>query len=219
MHLLAVPVAGADRYALHDSMPRIRKGLAVRTGTGPYGIGGSAVKDRAWASGRPGLHGPGSNDPSRADRLRSASSAPLRSQVARASRPITSAYTPPRLSRQRQRFPPDPARSGRMEEVTMPEGKVLTLRLSMMGRPVRSYTFGKPTVTVGRDPDADVFIDNPGVSREHLRFEAHRGQRVRSRRRRERERHVPQRPAGQVQDHPAQRRQRALREVFARRAL
>ena len=53
----------------------------------------------------------------------------------------------------------------------MPEGKVLTLRLSMMGRPVRSYTFGKPTVTVGRDPDADVFIDNPGVSREHLRFE------------------------------------------------
>jgi predicted component of type VI protein secretion system len=58
-----------------------------------------------------------------------------------------------------------------MEEVTMPEGKVLTLRLSMMGRPVRSYTFGKPTVTVGRDPDADVFIDNPGVSREHLRFE------------------------------------------------
>ena len=53
----------------------------------------------------------------------------------------------------------------------MPEGRVLTLRLSMMGRPVRSYTFGKPTVTVGRDPDADVFIDNPGVSREHLRFE------------------------------------------------
>ncbi|WP_410959467.1 FHA domain-containing protein, partial [Salmonella sp. SAL4433] len=48
---------------------------------------------------------------------------------------------------------------------------VLTLRLSMIGRSVKSFTFSKPLITVGRDPEADVFIDNPGVSREHLRFE------------------------------------------------
>jgi predicted component of type VI protein secretion system len=40
-----------------------------------------------------------------------------------------------------------------------------------MGRPVKSFVFGKPVILVGRDPEADVFIDNPGVSREHLRLE------------------------------------------------
>lgn len=53
----------------------------------------------------------------------------------------------------------------------MNEGNVLKLRLSLMGRPVRSYTFDKPVVTVGRDPGSDIFVDNPGVSRDHFRFE------------------------------------------------
>ena len=53
----------------------------------------------------------------------------------------------------------------------MPEGNVLKLRLSLMGRPVRSYTFDKPVVSVGRDPGSDIFVDNPGVSRDHFRFE------------------------------------------------
>jgi pSer/pThr/pTyr-binding forkhead associated (FHA) protein len=53
----------------------------------------------------------------------------------------------------------------------MPEGRVLVLSLSLMGRPVKSYRFAKPVVTVGRDPDADIFLENPGVSREHLRLE------------------------------------------------
>lgn len=53
----------------------------------------------------------------------------------------------------------------------MPQEHVLSLRLALMGRPVRTFVFGKPVITVGRDPDADIFIDNPGVSREHLRFE------------------------------------------------
>lgn len=53
----------------------------------------------------------------------------------------------------------------------MPQEHVLSLRLALMGRPVRSYVFGKPVIHVGRDPEADVFIDNPGVSREHLRLE------------------------------------------------
>ena len=54
----------------------------------------------------------------------------------------------------------------------MSEGHVLKLRLSLMGRPVRSYTFDKPVVTVGRDPSSDIHVDNPGVSRDHFRFEA-----------------------------------------------
>jgi hypothetical protein len=40
-----------------------------------------------------------------------------------------------------------------------------------MGRPVRNYTFEKPVISVGRDPGADVYVDNPGVSRDHFRLE------------------------------------------------
>jgi hypothetical protein len=40
-----------------------------------------------------------------------------------------------------------------------------------MGRPVRNYTFEKPLIAVGRDPGADVYVDNPGVSRDHFRLE------------------------------------------------
>lgn len=53
----------------------------------------------------------------------------------------------------------------------MPAGHLLKLRLSLMGRPVRNYTFDKPVISVGRDPGADVFVDNPGVSRDHFRLE------------------------------------------------
>lgn len=48
---------------------------------------------------------------------------------------------------------------------------ILKLRLSLMGRPVRNYTFEKTAIVVGRDPNADVFVDNPGVSRDHFRLE------------------------------------------------
>jgi hypothetical protein len=53
----------------------------------------------------------------------------------------------------------------------MSESTVLKLRLALMGRPVRNYTFDKPLITVGRDPESDVFVDNPGVSRDHFRLE------------------------------------------------
>jgi hypothetical protein len=53
----------------------------------------------------------------------------------------------------------------------MSEGQVIKLRLSLMGRPVRNYTFEKPVISVGRDPGADVYVDNPGVSRDHFRLE------------------------------------------------
>lgn len=53
----------------------------------------------------------------------------------------------------------------------MSDGHVIKLRLSLMGRPVRNYTFEKPVISVGRDPGADVYVDNPGVSRDHFRLE------------------------------------------------
>ena len=53
----------------------------------------------------------------------------------------------------------------------MSEAHVIKLRLSLMGRPVRNYAFEKPVISVGRDPGADVYVDNPGVSRDHFRLE------------------------------------------------
>lgn len=53
----------------------------------------------------------------------------------------------------------------------MSDTNVLKLRLALMGRPVRNYTFDKPLITIGRDPESDVFVDNPGVSRDHFRLE------------------------------------------------
>ena len=53
----------------------------------------------------------------------------------------------------------------------MPDTNVLKLRLALMGRPVRNYTFDKPLITIGRDPESDVYVDNPGVSRDHFRLE------------------------------------------------
>ncbi len=53
----------------------------------------------------------------------------------------------------------------------MSEAKVIKLRLSLMGKPLRMYTFDKPVITVGRDPSADISLENPGVSRDHLKLE------------------------------------------------
>ncbi len=54
----------------------------------------------------------------------------------------------------------------------MPEDpKVLRIRLSLKGRPIQSYAFQQDVITIGRDPEADIFLDNPGVSREHVRIE------------------------------------------------
>ena len=49
--------------------------------------------------------------------------------------------------------------------------EVLKIRLSLMGRPLRVCTFQKAVVTIGRDPDSDIALDNPGISRHHLRLE------------------------------------------------
>ena len=49
--------------------------------------------------------------------------------------------------------------------------RLLKIRVSLKGRPVKSYTFQKDVVTVGRNPEADIFLDNPGVSRNHVKLE------------------------------------------------
>ncbi len=47
----------------------------------------------------------------------------------------------------------------------------LRIRLTLKGRLIRDYEFTQPIVHVGRDPEADLCLDNIGVSRSHARFE------------------------------------------------
>ncbi|MEP7028136.1 MAG: FHA domain-containing protein, partial [Candidatus Eisenbacteria bacterium] len=49
--------------------------------------------------------------------------------------------------------------------------QLLKLRVTLKGRPVRAYSFKKECVTVGRNPESDVFLDNPGISRDHCKLE------------------------------------------------
>ena len=53
----------------------------------------------------------------------------------------------------------------------MPEDNIIKIRLSLKGRPLNSYRFNQDVITVGRDANADIFLDNPSISREHVRFE------------------------------------------------
>jgi predicted component of type VI protein secretion system len=59
----------------------------------------------------------------------------------------------------------------REEGSIVSENRLLKIRLSLRGRPIRSYTFSQDCVVVGRDPEADIELDNPGISRTHLRIE------------------------------------------------
>ena len=53
----------------------------------------------------------------------------------------------------------------------MSESHLIKLRLSLKGRPIKTFAFTKEVITIGRDPASDVFLDNPGISREHLKLE------------------------------------------------
>jgi hypothetical protein len=48
---------------------------------------------------------------------------------------------------------------------------ILRVRLSLKGRPIKSFSFQQDVITIGRDPEADIFLDNQGISREHARIE------------------------------------------------
>lgn len=61
---------------------------------------------------------------------------------------------------------PEPVRGGAPQYAAG-----VRLALSLKGQLVQNYTFDKSEITVGRDPYCDVYVDNPGVSRQHFRIE------------------------------------------------
>jgi pSer/pThr/pTyr-binding forkhead associated (FHA) protein len=48
---------------------------------------------------------------------------------------------------------------------------VLRIELALKGRSIKKFKFTQASVTIGRDPDADIVLDNMGVSRIHARIE------------------------------------------------
>lgn len=49
--------------------------------------------------------------------------------------------------------------------------QVLKIDLAIKNNILKTYTFTKDVVEIGRIPTADIFIDNNGISREHTRIE------------------------------------------------
>lgn len=43
----------------------------------------------------------------------------------------------------------------------------IQVKLSLKGRPIREFVFAEPRVTIGRDPQSHIFLDNAGISRCH----------------------------------------------------
>ena len=52
----------------------------------------------------------------------------------------------------------------------MSESRLLKIRLSLKGRPIRAYVFNQDCVLIGRNPEADIQLDNPGISRDHVKI-------------------------------------------------
>ena len=46
----------------------------------------------------------------------------------------------------------------------------ISLTLSLKGQTVQTYEFNRESIAVGRDPLCDIYVDNPGVSRQHFRI-------------------------------------------------
>lgn len=53
----------------------------------------------------------------------------------------------------------------------MHNDSVLKIDLAIKDNILKTYTFTKDTVDIGRIPSADIFIDNSGISRQHTRIE------------------------------------------------
>lgn len=53
----------------------------------------------------------------------------------------------------------------------MPDSTIMEIQLSIKGRPLRTFALSRGSLVAGRDPEADIFLDNPGVSRQHAKFE------------------------------------------------
>lgn len=48
---------------------------------------------------------------------------------------------------------------------------VIEVRVSLKGHPIKEMRFQQGRITIGRDPDAQVFLDNAGISRSHAVIE------------------------------------------------
>ncbi|MEZ4649307.1 MAG: FHA domain-containing protein [Candidatus Eisenbacteria bacterium] len=48
---------------------------------------------------------------------------------------------------------------------------IIAVRVSLKGRPVKEFRFSETRISIGRDPGSNVFLDNPGISREHAVLE------------------------------------------------
>lgn len=48
---------------------------------------------------------------------------------------------------------------------------IIDVRVTLKGRPVKEFRFSEPRITIGRDPSSNIFLDNPGISREHAVLE------------------------------------------------
>lgn len=48
---------------------------------------------------------------------------------------------------------------------------IIEVRVTLKGRPVREFRFSEALITIGRDPSSNIFLDNPGISREHAILE------------------------------------------------
>jgi hypothetical protein len=59
-----------------------------------------------------------------------------------------------------------------------PLGTGATLTLLEGGRPARTFSLAKPVVTLGRLPESDVVVEDPGASRQHARISNADGQYV-----------------------------------------
>lgn len=48
---------------------------------------------------------------------------------------------------------------------------ILTIRVTLKGRLIKEHRFPQERITIGRDPESNVFLDNPGISRLHAVLE------------------------------------------------
>jgi pSer/pThr/pTyr-binding forkhead associated (FHA) protein len=53
--------------------------------------------------------------------------------------------------------------------------RMLLLQVTLKGRVLKSYGLSKDVVRIGRDPDSDVLLDHPGISRSHAEIELEDG--------------------------------------------
>ena len=49
--------------------------------------------------------------------------------------------------------------------------RAVVIKINFKGKVIDTYVLAKPVAMIGRDSAADIFLDNPGVSRQHATIE------------------------------------------------